>query len=112
MASIVTRPEQKAVTTASGTASSNGNNTLVAAVAGKAIVIVTFTMQNESTTATTLLLTDGVTTLERVLGQNQGDGVSKTYPADARKRTGVGLPLILNLSGANSCGYTVEYYTE
>lgn len=96
----------------SGTAASNGNNTVIAAVNGARIVITDVVLQNESTTATTMILQDGAggSALLRCLGQNQGDGIGMVYADDSRPATTVSNLLNLNLSGANSCGYTIGYY--
>ena len=110
-----TTPAQKTLLRASGTASTSGNNTLVAAAgSGVKIVIVSIVLQNESSTATTMILQDGAsgTAICRVLGQNQGDGLTLTFPEDARFKGTANTLLNLNLSGANSCGYSIFYYTE
>ncbi len=99
----------------SGTKNSNGNNSLISAPgAGVKIVLVSVVLQNESSTVTTMILQDdtGGTAILRVLGQNQGDGVAITFPTDARPKLTANKPLNLNLSGANSCGYSIFYYTE
>lgn len=100
---------------ASGTAAGNGNNTLIAApVAGVKIVLTAVVLQNESAVATTMQLQDGVggTTILRCLGQNQGDGLAMVFNGDARPKLTNATPLNLFLSGANSCGYSILYYTE
>jgi hypothetical protein len=107
----------QALSVAASTAASSGDNTLVAAPgAGKRLVLVAYTLQNESSTATTMILYDGPSTdakpIARILGQNQGDGVSKVLPAGHMKPLTENKALVLNLSGANSCGYTAWYYTE
>lgn len=102
------------VTVVNTTASTTGDNEIVAAPgAGNRIVVTAFVMQNESATATTLILRSAATTNGwRMLCQNQGDGLSKDFPDGAPWRLGANEALNLNLSGANSCGVTVMYYTE
>jgi hypothetical protein len=48
----------------------------------------------------------------RSFAPNQGDGVALAFSRDARPKLTANTALILNLSGANACGYTVWYYTE
>jgi hypothetical protein len=97
----------------SGTKNGNGDNELIAApAAGNRIVIVRYSIQNESTTATTLILKDGATAFSRVLAQNQGDGLTVHYPVGREKRLTAATALNMNLSGANSCGYSVDYFIE
>lgn len=110
---LQTAPSEISVTSATGTAASSGDNTLIAAPgAGIRIVLVSIIIQNESSTATTMILKNGSTAYERILAQNQGDGLAHAYPVDARKKLAANAALVLNLSGANSCGYSIEYYTE
>lgn len=113
--SLTHAPAEKTLLTASGTASSSGDNTLISAPgAGVKIVIVGVTLQLEGATATTLRLTNGASgsTISRILAQNQGDGLAITFPIDARPKLSANTALVLNLSGANACGYTIWYYTE
>ena len=73
--------------TVSGTASATGD-IISAPAAGVKIVLVSVFLQNTTTTANTMLLKDGSGGAEkvRVLGQNQGDGLQKVYPIDARPK--------------------------
>ncbi|MFA6046259.1 MAG: hypothetical protein WC718_14845 [Phycisphaerales bacterium] len=97
----------------SGAKAESGDNTLIAAPgAYDRIVLVSVCIQNESSTATTMILKDGSAAFRRVLGQNQGDGVSLTYTPGREKRLAANAALVLNLSGANSCGYSVDYFIE
>ena len=48
----------------------------------------------------------------RYLAQNQGDGIGRVYEAFNEWRLTAATALILNLSGANSHGYWLEYWTE
>jgi hypothetical protein len=96
-----------------GTTATSGDNTLIAAPgSGKQIVISQLILQNESATATTLVVKAGATAILRVLCQNQGDGLSQVYPPERCLAIGDNTALVLNLSGANSCGYTVLYYVD
>lgn len=97
---------------ATGTAASSGDNTLIAAPPGAQIKIAALQIQNESATATTMILKFGSVAKWRTLGQLQGDGISLTMPLGREWLVGNGNALVLNLSGANSCGYSVAYYVE
>lgn len=98
---------------ATGTKASAGDNEIIAApTAGYRIVLINLCVQNESAIATTMILKDGATAIRRVLGKNQGDGVVIAYPAGREKRLATATALNLNLSGANSCGYSVDYFVE
>lgn len=111
--SFAVEQPRKTLTIVTGTKTASGDNELIAAPgAGVSIVVAWFTIQNESSTATTMLLREGTTAKERVFAQNQGDGLSRVYPPDARWKLAANTALNLNLSGANQCGYTVGYYTE
>jgi hypothetical protein len=106
----ITAPE---LTTVTGTKAAAGDNELIAApAAGNRLVIVGLTVQNESAVATTVILKSGATAKRRALLQNQGDGLGLAFPAGREWRLGTAQALVLNLSGANSHGYTVDYYTE
>lgn len=110
---VVTSIAEKTLVWVTGTKSAAGDNELIAApAAGKRIVVVAFVIQNESATATTLILKDGSTSQIRCFGQNQGDGLTMTFPAGREWKLTAAAALNLNLSGANSCGYSVQYYTE
>lgn len=103
---------------ATGTIATSGDNTVIdiSAVAGYSagdnIVITHFILQNESSTATTAIVKDGATTIARVLGQNQGDGLALNFASGLEWRLSDDADLVVNLSGANSFGYTVFYYLE
>ena len=104
---------EKTMSIVTGTASTRGDNVLVAAPGvGVRIVVSSFVMQNESATATTMIMRDGTTSKFRVLGQAQGDGLVMQFPAGREWKLTSNTALNLNLSGANSCGYSVQYYTE
>ncbi len=95
------------------TTSTSGDNTLVAAPgAGLQIVITSLILQNESATATTLIVKAGSSAILRVLCQNQGDGLTFIPPAENPLALGANTALVLNLSGANACGYSITYYVD
>lgn len=100
------------VAVAAGTKAAAGVNTLIPApAAGFRIVVYSFVIQNESANATTMELQDAVTRW-RVLGQNQGDGLAMAFDALQPWRLNAATALSLRLSGANSCGYSVQYAIE
>ena len=97
-----------------GTKAANGDNTLITApAAGYRLVIKGWYVQNESATATTIVMANGTGESNyRYLAQNQGDGIGRVYEAFNEWRLTAATALILNLSGANSHGYWLEYWTE
>ena len=100
---------QPELTVSTGTAASSGDNTLVAAPgAGKRLVLLFLKVQNESTTATTCTVKHGSTVVDRVkLAEN--DAYIREY--ECPRVLPMNTALVLNLSGANSHGYTVETTT-
>lgn len=80
--------------------------------AGSRIVVSSFTIQNESATATLMLLREGGTDIERVLGQNQGDGLARHYPVGREWRLPENIALNYVLNGANSCNFSIHYWVE
>jgi pectate lyase len=104
-------PEKPTITSVSGTIAISGDNTIVAAPgSGLSIYITHLVLQNESTTATTIIL-KGSSNLLRCLGQTQGSGLALTFPERREIKLATNTALILNLSGANSVGYSIGYYT-
>lgn len=96
-----------------GVKANSGDNELIPAPgAFHRLVIVALCIQNESATPTTMILKEGATAFRRVLGQNQGDGVAITYHPGREKRLTENAALALNLSAANACGYSVDYFIE
>lgn len=113
--SVTANPTPRTLSIATGTAAASGDNTLIAAPgAGLRAVLVAVQVQLEAGTATVGLLKDGAggAVLLRWRGVNDGDGVIHQWPMDARPRLTAATALVLNLSGANQCGYTAYYYTE
>lgn len=97
----------------SGTKSTSGDSELVAAPgSGVRVVVTGFVIQNESASATTMILKDGNSEHFRLLGQDQGDGLSREFSPGREWRLSDNQALNLNLSGANQCGYSVSYFTE
>lgn len=101
---------QPSITRTAGTKADSGDNTIIAApAAGYALVLHYFHVQNESSTGTTVLVKHGSTTVARALLQNQGDGWLREYECPVIMPAATAL--VVNLSGANSHNYTVEYTT-
>lgn len=95
--------------TIAGTISTSGDNTIINAVANVAIVLQTIVVQNESSTPTTILIKDGSNVLFRVQAEAKGDGLALDLTNAIRLEKNS--PLIVNLSGANACGYSFQYTT-
>jgi hypothetical protein len=99
-------------TVASGTAASSGANALVAAPgAGKRLVIKEIIVQNESSTATTVILKEGTTSCWRAL-LDQYRSLSLSFAVGEEWRLTANTALNLDLSGANSHGYSIRYSIE
>jgi hypothetical protein len=97
---------------ACGTKAAAGNNTLIAApAAGYRLVVWAFVIQLEAATATTMILKDAVDRW-RVLAQAQGNGLTMAFDALQPWKLNEATALTLNLSGAYSCGYSVQYSVE
>lgn len=102
-----------AMTTVTGAAASSGDNTLIAAPgANTRIVVHDLQLQLEAATATTMLIKSGSTTRRRLYAGSAGEGLLLVFEQGKEFRLGTNEALILNLSGANSVGYTVRYATE
>ena len=98
---------------ATGTTAAAGQTALVAAPGGGISIVVTaFLVQNESATATTVRVERGAVPAFRALLQNQGDALSYSAPVGREWVLPANTALNLWLSGANSHGYTVVYYTQ
>lgn len=99
-------------TQATGTKSSSGDNTLVSAPgAGFRLVVKELVVQNESTTATTVVIKNGATSEWRAL-LDQYRALSMAFQQGEEYRLAANSALVLNLSGANSHGYSVRYRIE
>lgn len=91
----------------SGTAAVAGNNTLIAApAAGYRITVYALYLQNESATATTCILRDFVARWRALLAQYGWFILRSPW------RLNEAAALTLNLSGANSHGYSIQYAIE
>jgi hypothetical protein len=96
-----------------GTTAAAGQTTLVAAPgAGVRIVVSSLMVQNESGTATTVTVQAGGAGTMRALLQNQGNALSYSGLVGREWKLPANTALNVNLSGANSHGYSVCYYTE
>lgn len=96
---------------ATGTVSASGDNTIIAAPASnRQIVIAGLVIQNESSTSTTAILKFGSTSVMRALFATQGDGIARDM--EPAWEVGLGNALVLNLSGANSHGYSIAYWLD
>ena len=94
-----------------GTAATSGDNTLIAAPGvGRQIVISGLVIQNESSTSTTAILKFGSTAKMRTLLVSQGDGIVRDL--EPAWEVGANTALVLNLSGANSHGYSISYWID
>ncbi|MFN8468596.1 MAG: hypothetical protein U0X20_23760 [Caldilineaceae bacterium] len=102
---------QPTITFATGTAADSGDNTIVAAPGtGKRLALLVLQVQNETSTATTGIVKFGTTAKLRSRNPSDGDGLLRDWshrPVLLAENTA----LVLNLSGANSHGYSVEYAT-
>ena len=103
----------KALTTVTGTFPAAGDSTLVAAPgAGNRIVVTSCFIQNESAVSTTVVLKSGATAKRRALLHTQGAAMTLAFNAGREWRLGTNEALAMNLSGANSHGYTVDFFVE
>lgn len=103
---------EKTLVFTTGTISSSGDNTILAAPGSLQNKILFLQIQNESSTATTVIVKFGTTAKARVLCQNQGDGMQFTAPPGRNWGAGTTTLIALNLSGANSVGYTLVTANE
>jgi hypothetical protein len=96
-----------------GTTAVAGQTQLVAAPgAGVRIVVSSIMVQNESAVATTVQVQAGGAVTMRALLQTQGAALSGSFLAGREWKLPANTALNVNLSGANSHGYSVSYYTE
>ena len=113
LGTIPTEAPAQAVTRAAGTKAGAGDNELVATPgAGQRIVVAFWTAQNESAVATTVIMKSGATNVFRFLAQNQGDVYGVDFFPGREWNLAENEALNMNLSGANSHGYNVGYWTE
>lgn len=96
---------------ATGSGATAGDNTIIAAPgSGKQLAIHSFVIQNLSAEPTTMILKFGSVQNFRFLAQTQGAHLAMVFPFWRELIGGDNQPLLLNLSGANSCGWGVLYY--
>ena len=104
---IFTRP---AIIYVTGTVASNGDNPVISAPGvGLSIYVTHLVIQNESATTTTTILKDSSNRL-RIL-QAQRDTLNLIFPERRELKLPTNTALTLNLSGANTVGYSIGYYT-
>lgn len=101
---------QPTITRTADTAASSGDNTIIAAPgAGYKTIVLFVRVQNESAVASTAIVKHGSTAVARNAAAQYGwlERDYSEYPLELPENTA----LVLNLSGANSHGYIVEYVT-
>ena len=99
-------------TQVSGTTATSGDQTLIAAPgAGKRIVVKELVVQNASADATTVLLKNGSTESWRAVLE-QYAAISLSFATGEEWRLTANSALVLNLSAANTHGYSVRYEIE
>ena len=97
-----------------GTVASTGDNILIVAPgAGFRIVLVSWSWWNESSTDTTAILkSTSINPIDRYVQTAKGLGKLSPIPANYVVKLAENEALVLNLSDANSHGYSLLYYTE
>ena len=95
----------------SGTVAANAT-LIVAPGPNRHIVVTSFAIQNESQVATTIILRNGPADCWRCYAPLQGDGLAMNFPPNHPWKLGNNLPLAIALSGANACGYSIQYYIK
>ena len=101
------------LTTVTGTVNSSGDTELIAAPGASTRIVVTeITIQLEGSVSTTVLFKSASTTIRRWLLPALGQGISWVFDQGREPRLGTNEALNINLSGANTVGYTVRYHTE
>lgn len=104
---------QKQILNFCSTQSTLGDSTIIAASgADTQIVLTAISVQNESSSDTTAVLKNNQTPFFRAVMPQKGSRIDRIYPVDARYRLSANSPLILNLSGANAIGFSIDYYLE
>lgn len=116
---VQVNPSTRTVRYATGTLSTSGDSAPIVDVsavpgyaAGDRIVITALRIQNENGTANTVIIKDGATNVSRVYTESRGSGLDRQYALGRELRLSADTDLILNLSAANSVGYSVEYFLE
>lgn len=105
MGHILTRT----LTYATGTFNTSGDNTVISGVANNNIVIKSILLQNESSSETTALIKNGATTIMRVvLAAKQF--IYLPFDEAEEIMLATNTHFIINLSGANSHGYSIRYF--
>lgn len=107
---ITNFPASRTILTSTGIIATSGDNILISGVNGFSICITSLIIQLESTASTTILLKDGAITRKRLLLANQGDGLIIAYSSGLELKLTANNALVVNLSSANTVGYSIEYY--
>lgn len=111
-------PSTKTLLFATGTTSTSGDNTAIdisaaaGYTAGDKIVVTAIRIQNENGTTNTVTVKNGSTTIARVYTEAAGSGLDRQYSIGREMRLTADADLLLNLSAANSIGYSIEYFLE
>lgn len=94
------------------TFATSGDNTIIAAPgSGQRLVVSDLIVQNESAVTTVSLVKAGATTHWRNRAAENG-GLALSFGMDEEWRLGDNEALVINLSGANTHGVSVRYYSE
>jgi hypothetical protein len=102
-----------ATTLASGTKAASGDQALIAApAAGNHLVVCKIQIQLEAAAETTAILKVGAAEAWRALLTAKGGALTLDFPPGQEWKLATATALTLNLSGANSCGYAIQYRTE
>jgi hypothetical protein len=105
--------ETASTTLASGTKAAAGDQVLIAApAAGNRLVVAKIQIQLEAAAETTAILKAGSAESWRALLVSKGSALILDFPPGQEWKLAGATALNLNLSGANSCGYSIQYRTE
>lgn len=97
----------------SNTVAAAGSTNIVGAPGlNRRIVVTSFVVQNESQAATVIILEDGGQERWRCYAAGPGNGLAMNFPANHPWMLRANQPLVINLSGANTCGYSIQYRIE
>jgi hypothetical protein len=98
---------------ASGTKAASGDQALIAApAAGNHLVVCKIQIQLEAAVETTVILKVGAAEAWRALLTAKGAALNLDFPPGQEWNLATATALTLSLSGANSCGYAIQYRTE
>jgi hypothetical protein len=109
---ITATTQDVTLTRTTGTCATSGDNEIIASPgAGMKIVICAYHIQNETSNATTAIFKDGSTAFRRVRMSGDGDGIDRELEPEQFVHLSANSAFNINLSGANSCGYSIVSYT-